>query len=359
MGSLFLQNRRKAILLMPLFVLSVNAQHVLTKEYHAPRAGDRLIKQQMEYTGSGEDGDSVCWDFSNVEIKEEEENWPVDYSALPDSLFAKIENHTRFVYNDFSDSLLLKSNENRLLRMDYGNPVLEMVFPLSYGDAFSSTFHGTGVYSQKYVLATQGGSESRIDAFGTIILPTKDTLSQVTRLYTLKNAYISISSDSAEANVISGQHIVSEHYQWYARGYRYPVYEVSATTFYKGARPASIQHTAFCFAPSDQRLLPDTLNENLAREDSIIRRDMRQHDVIRYEVKRHGNQLTLTYSLKDQANVKAVIADAMGIIYRQNQQTHPAGEDYSISLDCSGLKPGKYVLYIRVNETVYYEKIVI
>lgn len=112
-GSLFLQNRRKAILLMPLFVLSVNAQHVLTKEYHAPRAGDRLIKQQMEYTSSGIEGESICWDFSRVTIQNQ--RFEVQWVGEQDTIAQVLPHAINLVQirQDSTQTVLLRSRAYR------------------------------------------------------------------------------------------------------------------------------------------------------------------------------------------------------------------------------------------------------
>jgi len=61
----------------------------LSLAYNRPRAGDKLVKYQVEYKDPGPSGENVLWDFSK--LKTVNENYTVTYSApevLGDSLSA-------------------------------------------------------------------------------------------------------------------------------------------------------------------------------------------------------------------------------------------------------------------------------
>jgi hypothetical protein len=47
----------------------------------------------------------------------------------------------------------------------------------------------------------------------------------------------------------------------------------------------------------------------------------------------------------------------MGMLYRRESFSMPAGEGYSKTVDCTGLLPGTYILYLNVNGKVYTEKV--
>jgi len=81
-----------------LILLSLNAQNTLQSKYNMFRAGDQIIKQQIEYISPGQSGASVIWDFSKVSIVNEE--YPLFfYREQADDLTQIIawEHETRFL----------------------------------------------------------------------------------------------------------------------------------------------------------------------------------------------------------------------------------------------------------------------
>ena len=65
-----------------------------------------------------------------------------------------------------------------------------------------------------------------------------------------------------------------------------------------------------------------------------------------------GHSITIDYSLRATANVRALLCDVRGMVYKSHTAVNPAGSDYSLTLDCTGLRPGEYVLYLNVNGVV-------
>ena len=63
------------------------------------------------------------------------------------------------------------------------------------------------------------------------------------------------------------------------------------------------------------------------------------------------------YSIEKTATIRAMIVDVMGNVYHDTQQTNQAGTNYSMNIDCTGLRRGQYIIYINVNGTVYNNKI--
>ena len=65
-----------------------------------------------------------------------------------------------------------------------------------------------------------------------------------------------------------------------------------------------------------------------------------------------GHSITIDYSLRAAANVRALLCDVRGMVYKSHTAVNPAGSDYSLTLDCTGLRAGEYVLYLNVNGVV-------
>lgn len=103
-------------------------------------------------------------------------------------------------------------------------------------------------------------------------------------------------------------------------------------------------------------MLNDTANKKITIQDSINGNSNRQ-DIIRFEVENNSNVVTLKYSLTQKAKVFAMISGVMGEVYRKISRTDNAGKDYTLVLDCNGLRWGDYILYINVNGNVYSRKV--
>ena len=65
----------------------------------------------------------------------------------------------------------------------------------------------------------------------------------------------------------------------------------------------------------------------------------------------------MTYGLDEDATIATIVANRMGMVCVSRQWTQEAGQGYSAQIDCSGLRPGIYILYINVNGKVYSEKV--
>ena len=65
----------------------------------------------------------------------------------------------------------------------------------------------------------------------------------------------------------------------------------------------------------------------------------------------------MAYDLDEDATITTIVANHMGMLCVSRQWTQNAGQGYSTQIDCNGLLPGVYILYINVNGKVYSEKV--
>jgi len=73
-------------LLVPLGTLS--AQHSLQKDTNAPRAGEDIVKQQVEYKNPGRSGENVLWDFGRLQpVNDEYTLFYSEPEAINDSIY--------------------------------------------------------------------------------------------------------------------------------------------------------------------------------------------------------------------------------------------------------------------------------
>ena len=61
--------------------------------------------------------------------------------------------------------------------------------------------------------------------------------------------------------------------------------------------------------------------------------------------------------IDEDVSITTIVANHMGMLCMSRQWTQAAGHGYSMQIDCNGLRPGIYILYINVNGKVYSEKV--
>ncbi len=84
---------------------------------------------------------------------------------------------------------------------------------------------------------------------------------------------------------------------------------------------------------------------------------MQTLDIIHYNIETEGKVIRLLYDLDENATITTIVANHMGFLSVYNQWTQQAGQGYSAQIDCNGLRPGIYILYINVNGKIYSEKV--
>lgn len=326
----------------------------LTANEHILRPGDSLIKQQISNFAEGGSGMNVIWDFSRAENIYDGQ--PTEYAGETDSIV--LETNQRYCQKHVqrNDSLFLSSFHNRLYDIDYTVPILEMAYPLVFGDTLYSAYSGYGLYCEKNHVYTSGEAHVSADAYGTLILSNNDTLRDVTRIYTLRTSSLRMSDDSVSLHKAAPKMYIEENYKWYARGYRYPLIETIQESYYAGTTPIAYSHTAYRYwADGHGALQNDTVNENILKED--YQQQTNRADIIRYNVSVSGSMVNICYDLDMQAHISIVISDTKGIVYKRHNLSDMQGNGYAVSIDCSNLPHNEYILYINVNNKIYNSKI--
>ena len=99
------------------------------------------------------------------------------------------------------------------------------------------------------------------------------------------------------------------------------------------------------------------VKQAILNDSELLARIQQAADIIHYQIEVHGNVLQMTYGLDEDATIATIVANRMGMVCVSRQWTQEAGQGYSAQIDCSGLRPGIYILYINVNGKVYSEKV--
>ena len=182
-----------------LFVLSLYAQ--LNADHNSLRAGDVIIKQQVQYKDPGKAGPNLIWDFGELELINDQ--YELIYSDAPlvgDSIYVMgyhhfdkkatkkadliigTEHNTMYYFYQNVDSLVLLGHENVAVKQENMQPLINLKFPLNYGQKISSPYQSQGIYSGAVNITSEGKIMMHADAFGKMILPSGDTINPVLRV---------------------------------------------------------------------------------------------------------------------------------------------------------------------------------
>ena len=373
------------IFLMSFLCLSpVRSQ--LNVQHNCFRTGDILFKQQVEYVAPGEAGADRLWNFSKLKTINDE--YTLEYALPPlegdsvyimgntrykkdsvkeNELIVGTEHNTMYYYRLKEDTLLQIGHENPSVILAYTSPMAILHFPLNYAQTISSQYKSKGLYSGTVDIQTEGTVIVTADAYGKMILPSKDTLDLVLRVKTLQT----IVDIPNEGDNVTEPGNRLEIYRWYCKGYRYPVFETI-----RNLNPADnsvIFSTAFFFPPQDHLYL-DTDSANSALLDqlwdldkeNIDQPDSQHTDVATLgdipDYKLYPNPvssiLNIEYELKQDADVSFRLSSIDGILLRMISPKRKVKGAYRETLDCSSLSSGNYILRITANGLFVNEVIV-
>ena len=383
---------QKILSLLSLITISSYGQ--LDKFHNRICIGDSLIKQQIEYVDPGKPGKNITWDLSQAQVIREE--YPIIYSSpklIEDSIyvigndtilkryvpnteyFIKKEYGTMYYYQFKNDTISLIGHENPTVRLRYTEPLMECVFPLNYNDEFLSPYLLEGVYSNSSKILSSGNIKIKADAYGKIILPEGDTISPVLRVKTTqticRSMRSSIYKDSIRTNV---QDKVIETYKWYAKGYRYPVFE----TVHNIINDTLFFGTSFLFPPR-QHTYTDI--KDITRSDSLNRswdidkknksknkdsetyqdgigRDMSERN---YEVFPNptDSYLNIKYAITKPSRINISLYTEDGRLALKIEKDLSASGSYSEIIDFRDFIKGNYLLQITENKRIIFSKKVI
>jgi len=353
----------------------LSAQHSLQSQYNMLRAGDILYKQQVSYKDPGRTGENVLWDFSQLNVINDE--YELVYSTENDTVITGMEHLTQYHYTFQNDSLLLWGFDNQTTQLHNRQPELLFKFPVNYGNKSGSYYYSHGKYGNRLELEAMGSIETRADSHGMMILPSKDTLKHVLRTRTIKyiaensrpiseayyeklNAPLQISPDSIEQRLAGDSVIfVVETFRWYEKGYRYPIFETirSWQQHRSNNRRHEFMATAFFYPPQDHYYL-DNDDENLALLDDVgadgISPDIDPWAGLTYNFYPNPvrtSPLSVEMYLPKNANqVRAQMRNTMGSII-SDKHLGPHSEGIcNFQMDLSGLSLGNYILDIWLDD---------
>lgn len=332
-----------AIIALLLFSSATYAQNSLSTASNALRA-DSLQQENINFVEAGMSGEKVIWEA--VEASEASHGKTLMQVYDIDGQMVLDDGHSLTSYLPSADSMLISRIETPLYQMNYSEPIVAMTFPFLYGSSNTAPFRGTGDYEGKLALAEMGTNTVTADGYGSLILTEGDTLRNVIRVHTQRNADVTITGIVSDEDFGTLQKATSI-YEWYARGYRYPVLRTIEEQISKDGTLLRTVQNAYCITPEEQELLDDLVNEDIRMNDSIAY--AASNPVSNMHVETNGYSATLTYDLATDAHISMTLANTQGMVYWRYDAYETADEEHSHTILLSGLPHGQYIIHLNAN----------
>ncbi len=379
-------------MLLSAFMGTLSLSGQLNTLHNHYRAGDVLIKQQVEYLDPGKSGVNQVWDFSK--LKTINDQYTLTYSLPPlegdsvyilgnkrykkentpdNSLIVATEHNTMYYYNMTNDTLFLTGHENPVVRLSYLRPMVSLTLPMNFGQTSTSPYRTKGLYSGTIGIQSVGEVIVSADAYGKIILPSGDTLTPVLRVKTHQTIF-DIPNKWSQNTRVDDKGKLLETCRWYSKGYRYPVFETVRNI--NIADSTTIFSTAFFYPPQDHLYL-DTDPENQALLDELWKDTETNQNNITNIANQEGKTVSLEdimtckiypnpvesvmyleYELKQDAKVSFDLYSIEGMPIKKISPKNKTKGMYNESIDCSKLQSKNYVLRISA-DNVFVNEIVI
>ena len=323
----------------------------------APASADSLMKSRIRYFSPGMGGRNRVWDFSG-KLGSRGSSQVMFMKDSADAV-AVVEPGRISYFLTTPDTLILTGSESPLEKREYAVGKVSKAFPLVYGDSITRPFRCEGMYCGDHPFREAGSTTVRVDAAGSVVLAENDTVRDVLRVHTIDSYSICMDIDTAALDTARLTQVIDERYEWYLPGSQYPIIEDATSTTYFNMEAIGTTRHAYCNLPEDRTASCVTpLDEDETDEqEGFPGEDQPVPDIIHYEIETQGKVIRMSYSLDEDATITTIVANHMGFLSMYSQWTQEAGQGYSMQMDCSGLRPGIYILYINVNGKVYSEKV--
>ena len=297
------------------------------------------------------------WDFSNSKYLGQEKE--VFFDGNDSNRIKMIDKDAILDFSQDKEHLLLKHLQTPLLNIDFGNSFEYLKFPFPLNDSLVCQIEGKGTYCSKNKLVLSGTCCTKAMAKGKLIMPCNDSLNNTLLIQRNIVANIDVSKDSLmSVRQDEPMKFKAALFDWYAMGYRYPILKVIEASIKKGERKV-LEHS-FAYAANVEGMshLEDEQNKEL--KDKMrgisLEPNTKQGD-ISYKVSVNGKKVCLSYSLVSDAQLRLLICNTSGMVFKSASLQRQAGNNYRQDFDCSGLPLGEYVLYIHVNDKAFSEKV--
>lgn len=325
----------------------VCAQFVLEQDCFLGSNQDSLIIDQIDYFSPGSSGEDVTWVVTPP--TDNEYRKVKYYKTISDSTYSCLYDNRVTVYKNTDKRTEVISEETPYELTEYIQPLLQLQYPLNYGDSACSAYESRGVCWGTHHTHTLGEVHLKADAYGQISLGQKRFIRDVLRVYTLRTASLSMNVDRSRVDSVERKQEIVERYQWFAKGCSHPILEtVSSTSYDKGEKLGTVRKAYRCIP---EEILSDAEEGN----DTILDAPQQQNPVIDYSIAVKGRNVEVCFRTVSKISVRTVVCNMQGFVLLNRQDEAVPEEACQLSLDCSSFKKGTYVLYLNADGNVISE----
>ena len=337
---------------------------------NANKWNNKLEKIKISYHDNGRSGENVLWNLSNIDIDTANVEISHVYCNSTKDTIECNENNTTYRYLYRNNSLWLIGLENRLTKIDYDECEEYQTIPVVYGDSISGYYHGRGSYCDKITLRSFGHYKTIADAKGILILPTGDTIQNVTRLYTKRQIYTkffptdslinkefkSLNNDSLPLLIAKQKNPqVMDIYRWYAKDSKYPILE----TYALYNENTLIGKVAYYISQDTMSTSGNLLENNQKHKTRKEQYLVQEESNVCYNISQETtNIIKLDYSISTNSIVSYGLytVDGKTIFFQPSQYVNKGISSQQINIPIKN-KKGVYVFVITVNNKRYTSKI--
>lgn len=297
------------------------------------------------------------WDFSNLKYLGQESKITLISGDSGNVRMIGLDEMLDF--KQTTDSQFLSQIQTALVKIDFGDTFSYLRYPFSVKDSLVCVMDGQGIYSSKNKFRLKGKSKVKAMGLGKIILPDDESLSNTLLVkWSVSGDILPAKNNSELVHNVGKLHLMVEDYEWFSKGYRYPVFKVLQASLKNGGQ--EIMHREYaCVANMDSfEMLDDAENEKLrVQQQGENVKDKKSSPLINYQVTMSGRQLHIAYSLTLDSQLRFVLSNTSGMILKSFNQHQSVGNGYRQVIELGDLPRGEYVLYINVNNQRLSEKV--
>lgn len=333
----------------------------IEKSTHLPRPNDLLDIDFFEGVNPGRSGKHCLWNFSDAIPMDAAK---LSFSGIPDTLIcARFPRH-RMYYSLRGDSLIWNGYESRRILLSDSIGTISMIYPMCQGDSCALSFNFDGRYVIDRPASNHGSGFIKADASGSLILPDGDTIHNTLRVCRQYTGFPRISLNSASALKTSCDElpVVYREYDWYAPGFRYPLFSLRQTLTYtpEGTEEYGESFSYACTRRSQLSELSDDPENQKIRdrteandysygtpEDDTDSSPEPTNPFRDIQVSTDGNMLSLDFDYNGQSGwLEMIVSDSAAIPYLTiPRQPLSSGQNH-VSISIDRLPAGEYALFL-------------
>ena len=365
-------------------VLSTTEQNICNHTYHI---GDKIERQQATFKHFDQKGKGAIWDLTDINLSDNA-SW-LTFTSNPHDEHGLIINglNTRYFCHQNDTGTYLDGYENNQSKISY--KLTDLIAPPSFvlNSMATGYFNGYAIYSESVYSRIYGTYECQVDGLGTMLLPSGDTITGVTRVHIQKHTgqqYLKniehakalrmlvdsvniYTHDSIIQHLAVDSNLVETNiYRWYAQGESYPIYE-TLDSHVKGNNIGF--KVAYYYSPQSLKDNEYEKSRNISQRERakatsngrprISRHVFSNGTFIDYSVNvtSDGN-VNVAMFCSSRAKIDCNIHTIDGMMVCQQSFKESSKKTYNICLPLSSHSHGIYILNISVNGQQFSEKFI-